>query len=228
MRSEQIPDELLDAGTILVAQLETPLGETEKLVRRMRRCGGRCLLNSAPALALDPVLLRELDLLVANEGELAATTTDPAKLARGLRQALVVTRGAAGAVAYFADGARLEVPALAISPVDTTGAGDTFVGVLAAALDRGADLEFALRRAGVAAGLACLAHGAQSEMTLRDYAAPIRRLPVDKITTDDVLSILKPVWNEKPETASRLRGRVERVLDAAKAQGLRSGENPAR
>jgi hypothetical protein len=65
-------------------------------------------------------------------------------------------------------------------------------------------------------------------MTLRDYAAPLRRLAVDKITTHDVLSVLKPLWNDKPETASRLRGRIERVLDAAKAQGLRSGENPAR
>ena len=46
-------------------------------------------------------------------------------------------------------------------------------------------------------------HAAQWEMTLRDYAAPLRRLPVDKITTDDVLSVLKPLWNEKPETASR-------------------------
>jgi integrase len=71
-------------------------------------------------------------------------------------------------------------------------------------------------------------HAAQWEMTLREYAAPLRRLPADKITTDDVLSVLKPLWNEKPETASRLRGRIERVLDAANAQGLRSGENPAR
>jgi integrase len=71
-------------------------------------------------------------------------------------------------------------------------------------------------------------HAAQWEMTLRDYAAPLRRLPVDKVTTDDVLSVLKPLWNSKPETASRLRGRIERVLDAAKAKGLRSGENPAR
>jgi integrase len=71
-------------------------------------------------------------------------------------------------------------------------------------------------------------HAAQWEMTLREYAAPLRRLPVDKITTDDVLSVLKPFWNARPETASRLRGRIERVLDAAKAQGLRSGENPAR
>ena len=67
-------------------------------------------------------------------------------------------------------------------------------------------------------------HAAQWEMTLLHYAAPIRRLPVDKITTEDVLSVLKPLWSDKPETASRLRGRVERVLDAAKAQGLRNGE----
>jgi integrase len=71
-------------------------------------------------------------------------------------------------------------------------------------------------------------HTAQWEMTLRDYAAPLRRLAVDKIVTDDVLAVLKALWNAKPETASRLRGRIERVLDAAKAQGLRSGENPAR
>jgi integrase len=71
-------------------------------------------------------------------------------------------------------------------------------------------------------------HAEQWEMTLRNYAAPLRRLPAHAITTDDVLSVLKPLWNEKLETASRLRGRIERVLDAAKAQGLRTGENPAR
>ena len=71
-------------------------------------------------------------------------------------------------------------------------------------------------------------HAAQWEMTLRHYAEPLRRLPMDKIVTDEVLSVLKPLWNDKPETGSRLRGRIERVLDAAKAQGLRSGKNPAR
>jgi integrase len=71
-------------------------------------------------------------------------------------------------------------------------------------------------------------HAAQWEMTLREYAAPLRRLPTHAITTGDVLSVLKPLWDAKPETASRLRGRIERVLDAAKAQGLRKGENPAR
>jgi len=71
-------------------------------------------------------------------------------------------------------------------------------------------------------------HRAQWAMTMTVYAAPIRNKPVEQITTDDVLRLLRPIWLAKPETASRVRGRIERILDAAKAKGLRSGENPAR
>ena len=70
-------------------------------------------------------------------------------------------------------------------------------------------------------------HRAQWRMTLTVYAGPLRSMPVDVITTEDILAVLKPVWSTKAETASRLRGRIERVLNAAKAKGLRSGENPA-
>jgi integrase len=70
-------------------------------------------------------------------------------------------------------------------------------------------------------------HRAQWAMTLREYAAPLRSMPIDAITTEDILAVLKPIWSTKAETASRLRGRIERVLNAAKAKGLRSGENPA-
>src|SRR5580704_10395794 len=70
-------------------------------------------------------------------------------------------------------------------------------------------------------------HRAQWRMTLTVYAGPLRAKPVDKIETTDVLAVLRPIWQEKPETASRLRGRIERVLNAAKAKGCRSGENPA-
>jgi integrase len=70
-------------------------------------------------------------------------------------------------------------------------------------------------------------HRAQWRMTLETYAAPLRSRPVDDIDTEAVLSVLKPIWQAKPETASRLRGRIEAVLDAAKAQGHRLGENPA-
>jgi integrase len=70
-------------------------------------------------------------------------------------------------------------------------------------------------------------HRAQWAMTLREYAAPLRKLPIAQIGTADVLGVLKGIWVEKPETASRLRGRIEAVLNAAKAAGHRSGENPA-
>lgn len=70
-------------------------------------------------------------------------------------------------------------------------------------------------------------HVAQWRMTLKEYAKPLRSKRVDQITTEDVLSVLKPIWSTKAETASRLRGRIERVLNAAKAKGHRSGENPA-
>jgi integrase len=71
-------------------------------------------------------------------------------------------------------------------------------------------------------------HKAQWKSTLETYAAPLRAKPVDIIATDDVLAVLRPIWTTKAETASRVRGRIEKVLDAAKAKGFRSGENPAR
>ncbi len=70
-------------------------------------------------------------------------------------------------------------------------------------------------------------HKAQWRMTLTEYAKPLRSMPVDKIETDDVLAVLKPIWKTKPETASRLRGRIERVLAAAAAKKLRGPGNPA-
>jgi integrase len=71
-------------------------------------------------------------------------------------------------------------------------------------------------------------HRAQWKMTLTVYCAPIASKAAADITTDDVLRVLKPLWQTKPETGSRLRGRIERALDFAKARGMRSGENPAR
>lgn len=64
--------------------------------------------------------------------------------------------------------------------------------------------------------------------TLTVYAAKLRPIPVDEVGTEQVLEVLQPLWQTKQETAARLRGRIERVLDAAKAKGLRTGENPAR
>ena len=73
-------------------------------------------------------------------------------------------------------------------------------------------------------------HKAQWAMTLTRYCKQIRETPVNEIDTEAVLLVLKPLWTRAPETASRLRGRVEAVLDAAKARGFigRNEANPAR
>jgi integrase len=71
-------------------------------------------------------------------------------------------------------------------------------------------------------------HASQWEYTLKELAAPLRSKPVNQIETQDILEVLKPLWTRIPETASRLRGRIENVLDAAKASNQRHGENPAR
>lgn len=81
---------------------------------------------------------------------------------------------------------------------------------------------------GIEGGFRNEKHRAQWRMTLREYAKPLRPMPVDQVATADVLAVLQPIWQAKPETASRLRGRIERVLDAARARGLRQADNPAR
>lgn len=69
----------------------------------------------------------------------------------------------------------------------------------------------------------------QWRQTIGDsYCKALRARPVDQVHVADVLAVLQPIWLTKAETAARLRGRIERVLDAARARGLRSGENPAR
>jgi integrase len=71
-------------------------------------------------------------------------------------------------------------------------------------------------------------HQAQWVSTLDTYAGPVLgKLPVQSIDVALVMKVLEPIWSTKPETASRLRGRIERILDWARARGFRSGENPA-
>ena len=63
---------------------------------------------------------------------------------------------------------------------------------------------------------------------MRQHAKTLWQKPLDAITTEDVKGALVPIWTETPETAKRTQGRIEKILDAARAAGLRSGDNPAR
>jgi integrase len=72
------------------------------------------------------------------------------------------------------------------------------------------------------------AHSRQWKSSLVVFADRLLAKPVDKIGTNEILAVLDNIWTAKPETASRVRGRIEKVLDAAKARSFRQGENPAR
>ena len=95
-----------------------------------------------------------------NGGPISDLPTAMSLWARSRRQTIIVTLGPDGAMAATPD-TMFSVPALQVQPVDTVGAGDTFVGYLAAGLDAGLDLEAAMQRAAIAGSLACLKPGAQ-------------------------------------------------------------------
>ena len=71
-------------------------------------------------------------------------------------------------------------------------------------------------------------HRKQWRQTLEIQAASIWSLPVDAVDTTVIIDVLRPIWHRKAETARRLRGRIERILDAGRAAGHRGGDNPAR
>jgi ribokinase len=170
---EQVEEALLRPATWVVQQMETTPEATATLLRRARAGGARTILNLAPAAPLPEGALRAADVLVVNEDEgawLAAHLgcgPDAAALHAALGQTWVIrTLGPAGAE-WCAGKDHGQVPAPAVDARDTTGAGDCFVGVLAAGLDRGAPLADACRRATAAASLACTRPGAQAGMPAR-------------------------------------------------------------
>jgi ribokinase len=170
----QVPDEALGAGDCLLLQLETDIGETTALARRARRLGCKVILNASP---LQPDRLPDLDavdILIANAHELqrlAGSGAAPAELALALAARhgceVLVTLGAQGALLADPGGGLLTAAAFEVAVRDTTGAGDTFAGVFAAAISEGADLRRAMRYAAAAAALACTRPGAQAAQPLR-------------------------------------------------------------
>lgn len=156
---------------VLLMQLETPLPAVTAWAQAAKAAGVRAMLNAAPAQALSDALRRALSLLVLNEGELALLAGPEgdldAQLARLGLPEVVVTLGERGCIAHTHQG-RLRQAAFAVDVVDTTAAGDTFCGVLAAALARDAGWPQALREAAAAAALACTQPGAQSSIPTRE------------------------------------------------------------
>lgn len=174
----------LEPGDILMLQQEIPSAAIRAALELAAENQITTVLNIAPFNPDDPDLYQLANVVIANETEFAQLTrqsTDPDELeevaaawAEMHNKILVLTLGAQGAIAATPDGA-IRIEALPITPVDTVGAGDTFCGYLAAALDQRLPLETALTRAGIAGSLACLKPGAQPAIpTLQEVTDALR------------------------------------------------------
>jgi ribokinase len=171
---------LFDSAALLVLQLEIPLAANRAAVREARHRGVPVLLNAAPMDGTADGLIDAADWLVVNEieaeqlsGERVPTPARAARAAQTMqrpKQRIVVTLGRAGAVLVQEDRV-LHVPAPRVDVVDTTAAGDAFVGALAAMVVAGHNDEVALRRAVLAGSLACTKIGAIPSLPTAEAAA---------------------------------------------------------
>ena len=166
LRAEHLPD--LQGVEYLLVQLETPLETVAAYAEAAHAAGVKVVLNAAPAQTLPTGLLAHVDVLLVNKGELATVSQCSGSVMSCLAKlpdvpCIVVTLGGQGCCARIAGEIILQ-RAFAITPVDTTAAGDTFCGVLVASLARHHSLAEALERASAAAALACLQPGAQDSI----------------------------------------------------------------
>jgi ribokinase len=157
VRADVVPD-----ARVVIAQLEIPIDQVIAAFRSARASGALTILNPAPAQSLPDELVRLCDLVVPNEHELELIGGSQTLLERGVA-AVVTTLGASGVAVIESvgdDTRKWTQPALEVSPIDTTGAGDAFCGALAARLAARDDLESAVRYATAAGALATMIEGA--------------------------------------------------------------------
>lgn len=169
----QIDEPLLDRSRIIMLQLESPLAEVESVILRAKKAGVFTILNLAPAARVPLESLRACSMIVVNEDEAEALAMwigcgpDAAALNRALSVDVVRTLGSRGAEACSRTLGAFQSAARSITPVDSTAAGDCYIGVLAAEFARGKSLPEAMHRAGTAAALCCLRAGSQSSLPRR-------------------------------------------------------------
>lgn len=174
---EDVAAPILAKGDVAVSQFEIPLPTIEAFFKRARAAGATTILNPAPALACGPELLELVDVLVLNETELGffaitglrdddppARFAEAAKrLQAGANTIICVTLGKRGVLAIV-NGEASMIAGRSVKAVDTTGAGDCFVGALAAQLTKGAAIRDAITYANVAASISVQRMGAAPSM----------------------------------------------------------------
>ncbi len=163
--------ETLKSADCIVLQFEIPVETVYYTVEFARKHGIRCILNPAPAQPVDLGALKDLDYFVPNESEAETITGSPVKnvedakqcaeklVASGIRR-VIITLGANGSLLAGRDGSE-HVPPFAVNSIDSTGAGDAFIGSFAVFLGEGVPEKEAVRRANLYAGLSTTGVGTQ-------------------------------------------------------------------
>ena len=163
--------ETLKSADCIVLQFEIPLETVYYAIEFARKHGIRCILNPAPAQAVDLGALKDLDYFVPNESEAETITGIPvknvddakqcaAKLVAGGIRRVIITLGANGSLLATRDGSEHVAP-FAVNAIDSTGAGDAFIGSFAVFLGEGVPEKEAVRRANLYAGLSTTGIGTQ-------------------------------------------------------------------
>ncbi len=161
-------------GDIFITQLETTQESVDKGIKLAKELGLYVILNPAPARTIPAETLKNVDLIIPNESEAEILTGVSTETEEGLKKAIeffkelgvkdvIVTLGSRGA-GLWKDGEIVVVPAYRVNAVDTTAAGDSFVGTLAAALSRGESLLDAMKRGNACSGIAVTREGAQQSI----------------------------------------------------------------
>ena len=158
-------DIVIPQCSLVLAQLEIPLGTVAAVMTRARGMGARTVLNPAPAVGLPADVIAACDVIVPNETEETVLGGAENLLALGSR-AVVLTLGARGA-RVMTDGSSTDISPHRVTPVDTVGAGDAFVGAMCAELVQGATLVDACRVGAVAGALATTVRGAVPSLPTR-------------------------------------------------------------
>jgi ribokinase len=163
--------ETLKSADCIVLQFEIPLETVYYTIKFARNNGIRCILNPAPAQPIDLTAVAELDYFVPNESEAETISGAPVRnlddakrcasklLANGIRR-VIITLGANGSLLAGSEGMQ-HVPAFSVKSVDSTGAGDAFIGSFATFLGEGLEEQEAVRRANLYAGLSTTGEGTQ-------------------------------------------------------------------
>jgi len=169
--------DVLKSCDCIVLQFEIPIDTVYYTVAFARKHGIRCIVNPAPAQAIDMAALRDLDYFVPNESEAETITGLPVKnaedakrcaeklVAAGIRR-VIITLGANGSLIASSDGTE-HVPPFAVKSIDSTGAGDAFIGSFAVFLGEGVPEREAVRRANLYAGLSTTGVGTQKSFYSR-------------------------------------------------------------